>query len=109
MHVSAMQKDFAWFLCRLPTISNPLDLHRDEIQQRIPAWTSFNVSIQTAIPRQSVIGYCQVIDANPTELTTVYTILQQSIAMADAIGQHDVPVVFDQASFGDTMAVQQGV
>ena len=46
-------------------------------------------------PRESVIGYSQVLDHSHTELSTVYTSLKRSIAMADQIGQTDVVAVCD--------------
>ena len=48
---------------------------------------------------ESCVGYCPVIEASPTELPTVYTILQRSQQMADQLGQRDVIIVFDQAIY----------
>ena len=55
-------------------------------------------------PRESVIGYSQVLDHSPAELSTVYTSLKRSIATADQIGQTDVVVVCDLAIY--TKAVE---
>ena len=61
------------------------------LKEQIPSWTAFFVKINKAeTPRESVIGYSQVLDHSPTELSTVYTSLKTSIAMADQIGQTDV-------------------
>ena len=69
-------------------------------QQVISAWSGFNVLLRkNSIPRESSIGYCQVIEASPTELPTVYTVLQRSLQMAQQLRQHDVIVVFDQAIY----------
>ena len=97
--------EFGWLLCRQPledTLFNPSD---DE-QQVIPAWTAFNVSLEDGkIPRESCVGFCPVIEASPTELPTVYTVLQRSLDMADQLGQDDVIVVFDQAIYAKALEI----
>jgi hypothetical protein len=57
------------------------------------------------IPRQSNIGYCEVIDASPTELPVVYNVLKRSISMADQLNQQDVVVVFDQAIYAKALEI----
>ena len=74
--------------------------------QVIPAWTGFNIKLrQEDVPRESSIGYCQVIDASPTEIPTVYTLLQRSLLIADQLGQQNVVVVFDQAIYAKALEV----
>ena len=67
-----IRKDFAWRICRQP-VDTSLFQFKEE-QQRIPGWTGFNgIVCKQDIPRKSVVGYCQVIDTSPVELSTVYT------------------------------------
>ena len=67
-----IRKDFAWRICRQP-VDTSLFQFKEE-QQRIPGWTGFNgIVCKQDIPRKSVVGYCQVIDTSPAELSTVYT------------------------------------
>ena len=97
--------DFGWILCRMP-IENTLFSLAQNQRQVIPAWSGFNVLLRKdSIPRESSIGYCQVIEASPTELPTVYTVLQRSLQMAQQLGQHDVIVVFDQAIYAKALEV----
>ena len=78
----------------------------DNQRQVIPAWSGFNIKLrEDSVPRECSVGYCQVIEASPTELTTVYTVLQRSLQMADQLGQHDVIVVFDQAIYAKALEV----
>ena len=66
----------------------------------LSGWSAFNaLTNQLPIPNPHTIGYCQVLDASPTELATVYTLLRRSIAMADQLRQQDVVVVVDQAIY----------
>ena len=67
--------------------------------QKIPGWAAFNMSVthQDDVPQSSVVGYCQVIEAPPTQLSVVYNVLKRSMQMADELGHNDVAVVFDQA------------
>ena len=55
----------------------------------LPGWTGFNTKLVSKIPKLSKIGYLPVIDASPTEMSTVYTILVRSIEIAQTwIGQY---------------------
>ena len=86
-------------LCRQQFQDTLFTLAEDQ-RQVIPAWTGFNMKLQKRdAPRKCCIGYCPVIEASPTELPTVYTLLQRSQQMADQLNQHDVIVVLDQAIY----------
>lgn len=97
--------DFGWMLCRMP-IEDTLFSLADSQRQVIPAWTGFNMLLhEDSVPRECSIGYCQVIEASPTELPIVYTVLQRSLQMADQLGQRDVIVVLDQAIYAKALEV----
>ena len=96
--------DFGWMLCRQPIEDNLFSFANDQ-SQVIPAWTGFNIKLRQDVPRESSIGYCQVIDASPTEISTVYTLLQRSLLIADQLGQQNVIVVFDQAIYAKALEV----
>ena len=97
--------DFGWMLCRQPIEDNLFTFASDQ-SQVIPAWTGFNIKLrQEDVPRESSIGYCQVIDASPTEIPTVYTLLQKSLQIADQLGQQNVIIVFDQAIYAKALEV----
>ena len=105
-HLPAMRKDFAWFLTRLPLGDSILHLSDSRNEQRVPAWSGFNATLRkTEVPNPSVVGYCQVIDSSPTELSTVYTVLKRSVAMADQLQQEDVIIVFDQAIYAKGLEI----
>ena len=100
MHHEATIKDFAWFLSR--TKNSP----EDDSPQSVPAWRGFNaLANKEDIPTKSVVGYCQLIDASPTELSTVYTLLKKSVEMAEQIGLDDTVVVLDQAIYAKALEV----
>ena len=97
--------DFGWMLCRRP-IEDTLFSATESQRQVIPAWTGFNMLLrENTVPRECSVGYCPVIEASPTELPTVYTVLQRSLQMADQLGQQDVIVVFDQAIYAKALEV----
>ncbi len=69
----AKQLDFGWFLARLGRESSILG-PRENVQS-VPGWSGFNAAVaDSPIPSVSVVGYCPMIDASPTELPTVYTL-----------------------------------
>lgn len=79
--------DFGWMLCRQP-IQDSLFAFASDRSQVMSAWTGFNIRLQKEhIPRESSIGCCQVIDASPTEMPTVYTLLHKSLQMANQLDQ----------------------
>lgn len=100
----ALAIDFLWLSSRLPFTISPL--FGKVGCQVVPSWTPFNsIFHQERIPRQSVIGYCQVIDAPPTDLTAVHDVLQRAAAMARELPQQDVVVVFDQAVYSKAQEI----
>lgn len=97
--------DFGWMLCRQAFEDTVFSLAED-IPQVVPAWTSFNIKLHASdVPRECCVGYCPVIEASPTELPTVYTLLRRSLQMADQLIQHDVVVVLDQAIYAKALEV----
>ncbi len=102
--LSAKYKDFRWFLCRMNIGDGIFNTSStNDNAQIIPAWSAFNTVAENNVPRQSTVGYCPVIDASPTELSTVYTVLKRSVNMADQLDQHDVVVVFNQAIYAKSI------
>ena len=81
----ANKKDHLWLIGRMPTSHSLKDEFGREDQSPIHAWTAFNIATRSneQIPALTNVGYCQVIDAPPTELQTVYTLLKNSIRIAD--------------------------
>ena len=97
--------DFGWMLCRQP-IDNSIFTLANDRSQVILAWTAFNIKLkQKDVPRESSIGYYQVIDASPTEMPTVYNLLQRSLQIADQLGQQNVIIVLDQVIYAKALEV----
>jgi hypothetical protein len=83
---SAKQTDFLYILSR-----------RNDNQ--IPGWTGFNVRQQLSKGTldKSAIYYLPVIEASPTEMSTVKEIMTRSLAMAERMQVHQIVMVFDLA------------
>ena len=98
--------DFGWLLSRLAFRADDI-FKFSRSQQVIPSWIAFNATFVSSDdpPLPSVVGYSQVIDASPTDLSVVYTTLVKSLQMADQIGQKDVIVVFDYAIYAKAMEI----
>ena len=92
------EADFIWMISRLQSPDSAM-LGQDGVQQT-PSWTAFNALLKRdAVIRPSVVGYLPVPASSPTELSTVFMLLQRSIAVADQLQQSDVVVVLDQAVY----------
>ena len=93
-----MLKDFAFNITRF-------DIDHKEIL--IPSWTGYNQLISSVeVPPKSVIGYLPVIDASPTEMSTVLTILQRCVEIADKLELDTIVVVFDQAIYSKAQLIR---
>ena len=96
--------DFIWLLARFYPSAEDF-FTRAERQQIIPGWSGFNTLFQQRSVPPSVIGYCPVIPAPPTQLDVVYTLLTRSVSMAHMLGQQDVVVVVDQAVYAKAVEI----
>ena len=67
-------------------------------ETRIPGWSGFTIKISQPLP-ESVIHYLPVIEASPTDLSTVNHILSDAVNHADRLDCDSVMVVFDQAIY----------
>ena len=71
-----------------------------QLETPLPGWTGFHTLLHSSkIPPLSTIAYLPVIDASPTEMSTVYTILMKSTKIADQLELKTIVLVFDQAIY----------
>ncbi len=103
---SPKSKDLAWMICRQNFRDSLSEVSEDDVSQVVPSWSAFNTMLQKEnAPRESSVGYCQIIDGSPTELGTVYTVLEKSLQMANQLHQQDAIVVFDQAIYAKALEI----
>ena len=89
--------DLAYCLSKLPEVN----------RNSVPGWTGFNTLMKSLdIHPTSKIGYLPVIDASPTDLSTVYTILLHSVNIADSLHLESIVVVFDQAIYAKAQQIR---
>ena len=89
--------DHSFMLARLPSA---------DINTPIPSWTGFNTLLVDSIPKMSIIRYLPVIDATPTKMETVKTILTRSLEYADKLKLDVVVLVFDQAIYAKAQKIR---
>ncbi|XP_071812536.1 uncharacterized protein [Apostichopus japonicus] len=65
----------------------------------LPSWTGFNQLLSSNIPPKATIAYLPVVDASPTDLNTVNTVLHRSLEIADQLELPSIVVVVDQAIY----------
>lgn len=71
----------------------------------LPGWTPYNINLCLPLP-QSVLHYLPVIEASPTELSTVRHILDCAVKKADQMDCESVMVVFDQAIYSKAQQIR---
>ena len=97
--------DFTWILSRLLE-TDSLKLGQVGNEQQISGWAGFNTLLRRddeILP--SVVGYLPIIPTSPTQLSTVYLLLQRSIAVADRLQQTSVVIVLDQAIYSKAQEI----
>ena len=73
----------------------------------LPGWTGFNTLLRKDnIPNISRVGYLPVIDASPTEYSTINAILKRSTEIADKLQLQYVTLVFDKAVYAKIQHVR---
>ena len=73
----------------------------------IPSWTGFHTLLQGENTLQkSALYYLPVIEASPTEMSTVNTILKRSVQMADQLELDHIVLVFDQAIYAKAQQIR---
>ncbi|XP_061913285.1 uncharacterized protein LOC133656293 isoform X2 [Entelurus aequoreus] len=73
----------------------------------VPSWTGFHTLLQSgATLPKSALYYLPVIEASPTEMSTVNTILKRSVEIADQLALDHVVVVFDQAIYAKAQQIR---
>ena len=101
-HSSAQEEprslDQAFVMTRMSTSG-------EEGHSGIPSCTGFNTSLQSNIPALSIVGYLPAIDASPTQMEAVKSILTRSIKYADVLHLAVVVLVFDQAIYAKAQKI----
>ena len=70
-------------------------------------WTGFSIMLYEAeIPKESRIGYLPVIDNSPTEYSTINTILENGVNIANALQLDHIVMVFDEAVYSKVQQVR---
>ena len=73
----------------------------------LPGWTGYNTLLNsTTIPPLSKLGYLLVKDASPTRMDTVYTILTQSVAIADSLELDSLVLVMVRAIYSKAQQIR---
>ena len=73
----------------------------------IRGWTGYITLLNsTTIPPLSMVGYIPMIDARTTRMDNVYTILKQSVAIADSLALDSLVFVMDQAIYSKAQQIR---
>lgn len=101
----AKNTDLLWLLLRMSKkqshFGRSVDAH-----QRVPAWSGFNAScVGATTPPTSTVGYLEVIPSSPTELSTVYELLQRSSRIAQQLQQDHCIITLDQAVYAKAIEI----
>ncbi|XP_046556096.1 uncharacterized protein LOC124265368 isoform X2 [Haliotis rubra] len=72
----------------------------------LPGWTGCNQLLQSDAKAPSKIGHLPVIDASPTDKSTVNAILERSLSIADKLNLQCVAVVMDQAIYAKAQEIR---
>lgn len=91
----AKQLDLLYIFSKLTTRDNQL----------LPGWSGFNSTLEEGKPL-SIIRYLPVLEANPTDFSTVNNILQKSLELADKMHLKEIVLVFDEAIYAKAQQIR---
>ena len=103
-HLDAIKLDFCWLSTRLPA-ENALFEFAD-VTQQVPGWSGFNALIlQEEQFTVCNVAYLPTIDQSPTELSTVYKLLNNSKAIVEKLMLKYAVITFDQAVYAKALEI----
>ena len=73
--------------------------------ETLPGWTAYNILNSEPLP-VSIIHYLPVIEASPTQLSTVNHILESALAVVEKLQCESVMVVMDQAIYSKAQQIR---
>ena len=74
--------------------------------QVIPFWTGYNSSLLEYRPEYSVVSYAPIVDAKPSDMSTVYTTMRRCQEMTKSLGQAYSIQTFDQQLYAIAKQVE---
>jgi hypothetical protein len=74
--------------------------------QVIPFWTGYNSSLSEYRPEYSVVLYAPIVDAKPSDMSTVYTTMRRCQEMTKSLGQAYSIQTFDQQLYAIAKQVE---
>ncbi|XP_070581426.1 uncharacterized protein [Ptychodera flava] len=94
-----LTKDLAFWMCKTVQV--------EEGNVTLPAWTGFNQQLSgNIIQPVSKIGYLLVIDASPTEKSTINTVLSTSVDIANKLRLQSVVLNMDLAIYSKAQEIR---
>ena len=93
----AAKRDYLWLIGR----------HRPNIdgQQQCPSWTGFNSIVSSADLPLSTVRYLPFLNASPSDLNTIYTMLLRLVKIANKLGQPHIFVTADMAIYSKAQQI----
>lgn len=105
--ISLEQSTYAMLLKNPEKLDLAYHVTKFNVDRFLPSWTGYNQLLaQVEVPPRSVIGYLPVIDGSPTDMSTVLTILQKSIQIADKLELEAIVIVMDQAIYSKAQLIR---
>ena len=101
--------DLAWNVVRfLPQVLFSVEIQdpQEKEGQYVPGWSGFHAKIYPSVPSATSIGYCPLINGNPTGYSTVYTVLKTVQKITESVGQAASVVTFDLAIYVKAKEIQ---
>ena len=94
--------DLAWNVVRLlPQVLFSIEIQdpQEKEGQYVSGWSGFHAKVFPSVTSPTSIGYCLMINGNPTEYSTVYTVLKTVQKITESAGQAASVVTFDLAIY----------
>lgn len=94
----ATKRDYLWLSSR--------QRHNNDIQHECPSWTGFNSLVSNVDFPLSTVSYLPFLNAPPSDLNTIYTMLLRLVKLANQLGQHHILVTADMAIYSKAQQIR---
>ncbi|CAC5390433.1 unnamed protein product [Mytilus coruscus] len=81
-------------------------VHNQGTGQTVPFWTGFNCLLSKNSTDVAVVTYPPIIDAKPTDMSTVFTAMKKCLDMSNEAGQAHAIQTFDQQLYAIAQQVK---
>ena len=90
---------------KLDLVYSLIKVHAANVQGTWPGWSGYN-TLLSSVPPLSRVGYLPLVNASPTEYSTLNEVVKLSIRIMDRLQSEQCVIVFDEAVYAKVQHIR---